>query len=249
MEVSELPSPMPPQAEAPPASIPVLTITFATALPPGGLSAFRGALVEAIGREQHWFHNHSSSEGPGLHYRYPRIQYKARGGKPMLYCMGEGLEAARALIEQPPLLLRYHDGHSAEAAIEAFEFRRSPALLAPPTELRYAYRLRQWQALSQRNYAHYRSLGSMQEVVDMLEQVLASQILVFARAAGWRLPQRLEVRIRDMRPLSRAEYKGFEALLFDVGFRSNILLPDWTGLGKGAALGFGTLRRWSRPDF
>lgn len=39
------------------------------------------------------------------------------------------------------------------------------------------------------------------------------------------------------------EYKGVKVLSFGIGFKTDLSLPEWIGLGKGNSVGWGVLRR------
>lgn len=242
-ESPESPAHIHTEETSPPLSVPAVRVLFDTVLAHSDLSAFRGALVAAVGREHHWLHNHDNeSEQPGLYYRYPLIQYKLRGHQPQLLCLGEGLSTARLFLDQNVWNLNFRD-QQRRIEVEAFEYRKYPLDLADEGDLRYRYRLYQWQALNQQNFARYCELESLRDIIDLLEPILVAQILFFARAVGWHLPHRAVVRITDMYPAQQAEYKGIRPTLFSLGFKSNVRLPDGIGLGKGASLGFGTVQR------
>jgi len=64
----------------------VLTVTFAAPIGKREIGAFRGALIDKVGKEHDWFHNHNNDANAqnSFHYRYPMIQYKRKYDKPML---------------------------------------------------------------------------------------------------------------------------------------------------------------------
>jgi hypothetical protein len=234
-----------------------MRVVFDTVLAPEDLPAFRGALAHAVGLEHEWFHNHHNGAegGTALHYRYPRIQYKLRGRQPMLICIGEGLAAARVFWEQEAWELRIRD-HVRRVEVEECSVRKHRLDLGPPGALRYHYRIRNWQALNQHNYARFREIEAeglgLSGVTGLLEPILTAQILVFARAAGWTLPGEVAVRATELYPVQPLPYKGIQPVLFGLGFRTNIRLPDGIGLGKGCSTGFGTLMRAvqnRQPDY
>ena len=37
--------------------------------------------------------------------------------------------------------------------------------------------------------------------------------------------------------------KDIQVAVLDVGFKCNVALPDWIGLGKGVSKGFGVLKQ------
>jgi hypothetical protein len=56
------------------------------------------------------------------------------------------------------------------------------------------------------------------------------------------------VKILKLHSLHNNTFKGMKMECFDAVFKTNITLPDFIGLGKGASLGFGTLFRMEKKS-
>ena len=67
-----------------------LLVKFENQLPPYKVSAFRGAVIEKVGRE-HLLFNHHIDDKQYL-YQYPLIQYKSIHKQPAILCLGEGVD-------------------------------------------------------------------------------------------------------------------------------------------------------------
>lgn len=225
----------------------VLQIIFDTILSIDELPAFRGALAERVGYEHEWFHNHNNSgQGPAFHYRYPLIQYKLRGNQPMLVCIGQGVDAARMFFEQEDWSLTMKRQFR-QMDIDELRLKKYPLAVEPLEKgLPYTYKLQHWQALNQENYPKFHEAEGLRGMVDFMEPLLANHLISLAKGIDWRIPDRFEVEITEMYPIRYPKYKDIRPMVFNFNFNTNLLLPDHVGIGKGAALGYGTLSRLKR---
>lgn len=200
-----------------------------------------------IGRlweEYDLLHNHA---GDGrLQYRYPLVQYKVLQGIPHIIGLAEGapllakiflelktLKIDEKIYENLHLELSHHETEFGDAG-EAVTYQ----FVTP------------WLALNQQNYQKFRSFGldldkhsSVQHEmqVDMLQSILVNNVIAVAKALRYTLEQR-------HRPIIRLEtcevkFKDQPMLAFKGSFQMNFHLPDFIGLGKSPARGFGTVKR------
>lgn len=61
------------------------------------IPAFRGAIIEKVGRENLLFHQHKNDTE--VLYQYPLIQYKSIGHKPSIFCLGDGADEMHKLFQ------------------------------------------------------------------------------------------------------------------------------------------------------
>ena len=219
----------------------ILRVIFDTILPHRDLPAFRGAMAERVGLEHEWFHNHNNDDSEQrYHYRYSLIQYKLSGHQPMLVCIDQGVEAARMFFDRPDweILMK---GQIRHMMINELHLKKCP--LSIEDDICHTYALYDWQALNQDNYRHYQQLEGLMEIIDFLQPKLVAHILAFCKGIGWYVDREVKVEITEMYPSRTANYKGINPTLFNFAFRTNILLPDNIGLGKGVSLGFGKIRQ------
>ncbi|MEZ4775447.1 MAG: CRISPR-associated endonuclease Cas6 [Bacteroidia bacterium] len=219
----------------------VLNVLFDTIIGPQDLPAFRGAFAHRVGLENEWFHNHDNSESEHkFHYRYPLIQYKRRGNQPQIVCIGQGVEAARMFFDNLVWDMEMN-GVLRPMQVEELVLRKYPIGIGE--EMIYTYQLYDWQPLNQKNYREYQSLQGLMEIIQFLEPKLVAHIISFAKGIRWSIEQKIQLEITEMYPIRTREFKGFEPVLFNFAFQTNVLLPDGIGLGKGASTGFGNIRR------
>ena len=79
----------------------ILRILFDRRIQAKELPAFRGAIIEKVGMDKEWFHNHNNAKpGGALHYRYSLVQYKLFKGYPAVIFIGDGIEEAQHFFAQ-----------------------------------------------------------------------------------------------------------------------------------------------------
>lgn len=219
-----------------------LSITFDTFLNPWELPRFRAAIARKAGLEHEWFHNHDNAHG-GYHQRYPLIQYKLdahnRLQRPMLLCLGDGVEEAQHFFSRPDWSLRIGEkDHTMRIA-----HLRAQQHHLTLSETPITWRIHKWKAFNPENYEHFRTLRGISEQFAFLEKVLSAHLIAFAEGVGWRIPGHFDVKITDLLKQEWADSKDAKVLAFTLDFSSSLTLPDYIGLGKGASMGWGVLRR------
>ncbi len=215
--------------------LPTLFVQFENKLPAWQTPAFRGALIEKVGREQVAFHNHVGDTA--LVYRYPIIQYKSIAGKPSLLCVGQGVEEIHKLFG-----LRNWEVNIAgqEYDLKLGRMDMNQVRLGVWDKV-FSYRIREWLALNEHNYERYQKTESLVERIALLERLLTGNILSFAKGIDWHVDKPIEVCIQELGSQRTIRYKGVPFLAFDVAFSCNIFLPQYLGLGKSASHGFGVV--------
>lgn len=213
-----------------------LTILYDNEIRQREISFFRGAVINSLGDGANvLFHNHT--EGDTKRYSYPLIQYKRIDGKAAITCVEEGAD----IIGQ--FLSKTSDSFSIgnrEVSLEVAQ------IIPEKTDVRVSntytqYYLYHWLPLNSQNYEHYRNTESLIERIQILESVLAGNILSFLSGVGIHLEERFDLKITDINPLGLFTYKGVDLMVFNVAFRANIALPSYIGIGKSASIGNGVL--------
>jgi|GEM_PF-91111 len=248
----------------------LLSVSFDTSIKPWELKQFRGAVAKKVGLENEWFHNHDNSEAspgpskglaspdpskggevvsgkPRYHHRYPLIQYKidTHGDqmRPMLLCLDDCIEEAHHFFSQSDWSLRIgertHDMRIARLHVDQINLN--------VWEQPLPYRLHKWRALNSDNFREWQQMDGIVERIAFLENILAANILSFARGVGWELDKRFEVKITKMLNEEWVSFKDIKVLAFTVEFKANLSMPDFIGLGAGSGEGFGVVRRQASP--
>lgn len=186
------------------------------------------------------FHNHKSNGK--FRYAYPLIQYKIIEGKPTVLGLGEGATLiTKNFLDIDKLILGTSEYNNPEARLEVEDIR----LGNNSAEEMYNYRfISPWLGLNQRNHSTYINEiknSSEDEQYKFLTKILVGNILTFAKGVNWWLEDKIVV-THNVKSVD-VKFKNKDMIGFVGEFTSNIQLPNYIGLGKSTARGFGTVKR------
>ncbi len=219
-----------------------LQLCFDRELPPAQIRYFRAAVIEKSKRQGTLMHNHKGEKG--YYYRYPLVQYKLHYGKACIICLNEGVEEIHYLLTASDLDLKI--GYRTYTF--GIENLRVNMFRVQVWQHMFNYSIINWLGLNDERYKEFTSLESDPLAQkQLLEKTLKGNLLSFAKGIGWHVEERLEVQISDIKHIRRLEFKNARRLSFDLNFQTNVSLPDYLGLGKGASTGFGVVRRYRKP--
>lgn len=212
----------------------ILRIIFEEYISPKELPYFRGVLI-GMSAQDSLFHNHVEQ---GYYYSYPKIQYKIIDGRPAVIGINEGAEALeRIFINIRPV--RCHLGRRyTELNIMSIDEWTGDLIM---TDDVYSYRIDNWLPLNSRNYNEYVHADGLASQVNMLERILIGNILSFAKGINVFFDATVLCRISDLRCYGNDAYKGVGFISFSAIFNTNVLLPQWIGLGKSASMNHGII--------
>lgn len=219
-------------------NIKLLLIRFGATISQSNISSFRGAVIHALNDKDILFHNHLPEKG-GYRYAYPLIQYKRINNKAAILCFEAGTESIGKLFAESDLELNIN------GVTEKFEIESIKAYHQRVQwwDARFNYRIRKWLALNQENYDKFNKLESVAEKSLFLENILKANILSFAKGLNIFFDKQVECKITWLSEPTLTNYKNVKLSMFDAEFITNISIPDFTGLGKGVSIGYGTTVR------
>lgn len=217
----------------------VTVITFLTdiQISEAEIPYWRGAVIRmtgSSGEENIFFHDHN---GSGYRYSYPLIQYKAIDGRAAVVSVGKGADDIGVIFRGMKDGVRI--GRRA-VKMSVSDMKHSVTNVSVDSQ-EHIYTMSRWLPLNQSNYREYSSVEGLVEKCRMLERLLVGNILSFAKGMGIFFEEEVNVEILDVRNQRLYNYKDVKMLGVDVRFRTNVLLPQHIGLGKGVSLGFGTI--------
>lgn len=218
----------------------ILQVFFEEPVAAWELEAFRGAIAGVVGHEHVLFHNHVQD---GFRYSYPGIQYKLVNGKPMIFCIGEGVDEVHHFFREHTGMLLLN-GRSYD--IKVHRVKAENATLQVFDQW-FSYHISKWHPLSQKNYARYKMLDQDNEKHMFLEKILKGNILSMAKGIGWLVDRQIDLRISHIEREDVLPYKGRKLISISAVFSSNVSLPEFIGLGSHTSAGFGMVRRIVKP--
>lgn len=215
----------------------LFVLRYANAITESEISQFRGALNKLLEDEPSLlFHNHTDE---GFRYAYPLIQYKRINGKAALVCINKGTEAVALLLGKANVQC---DLQTRSFALELDGVKAHQHLIQT-WDSTFVYYLRRWLPLNQENFASYQKIEGMVEKCQFLERILSGNILSMGKGLGIHFEHAITTKILNIDRTRIIPYKNVKMMAFDIVFKSNVSLPDYIGLGKGASTGFGVLAR------
>ncbi len=186
--------------------------------------------------DSHLFHNHLP--GKVLSYKTPQIQYRVINGSPALIGIGEGIEIMKQVFfEIDELDISGKTITSNEKQIRLIE-----ADFGQGSEF-YDYRfISPWMALNQNNHREYLMLNT-NERKQKLRRILKGNLLTLSKGFHYTIPDFDSVSVEGwFNPVSR-NFHGIPMHCFTGEFTVNFAIPDYLGLGKQSARGFGVVRK------
>ena len=214
----------------------ILKVVFDTTIEAWEIPAFRGAVNEMLGRRVMMFHNHIGKDD--FNYSYPLIQYKRQGGKPMILCLGEGVDEMHHYFNKRVVMLSI-GGKLHEMKIHSLNLS---TFIIDITQSLTRYSIKNWIALNQSNHPKYKNFTSDADRVAKLEQILISNILSMAKGIDYRITDQIKLQIigkpteGDKKKIKIVKFDSF-----DLEFAVNMILPSHIGLGKRTSIGYGTI--------
>ncbi len=199
------------------------------------IPAFRGAVVEKVGRENILFHNHLEQN---FLYGYPLIQYKIIGKYPAMVCVNQGTEEILKFFQQTDWDMMIH-GQRIQTEIRSIGYDDFICELSP---VPLNYRIYNWFALNESNFIRFSVLENEKEKTEFLEKIMIGNIISFAKGIGWTVDGQIQITIPNLPKLHIFSFKKFQMVGFNLDFTANISLPDFIGLGKSVSRGFGMIR-------
>ncbi len=221
---------------SPPYKISLLRITFDLALSLQELSAFRGAVGKIVGEEHVLFHQHIGKNG--YRYAYPLIQYRFIGKYPAIVCINQGVWDTQKFFEKLGNKIRIN-GDLRSISVRETYYRSFPLQVWKDTT--FEYLIRKWIPFNDRNYRKYFSYPENSfEREELLRNILIGNILSFAKGVGWYVPFPIEIPSLEVLRYDKIAFKPrLRKTAFLIRVKTNVFLPHFIGLGKGASRGYG----------
>jgi hypothetical protein len=178
-------------------------------------------------------HNHLESGVSA--YRYPLVQYKVLEGIPTLVGLNDG---ADLLIEIFLRIKEIEIGERNYPVLEKnIENRRIDIGLSHDL---HAYRFQTlWMALNQHNYEQFLTEPEEQQFKH-LKAILIGNILSFFKSMNYRAEDMIMINLKIIAE-RETQFKNNTMLAYEASFVTNALLPNYAGLGKSVARGFGSI--------
>lgn len=194
----------------------------------------RGYFGRLFQERSELLHNHM---GNGEYrYEYPQVQYKVIDRTPLLVGISEGAELLGELF----LKIRELDidGQTYPVRQKNIEGRQTEIGITGDS---HTFRFETlWMGINQKNHERYIG-GDDLKKQHLLERILIGNCLSFFKSMDHFVEEQIQVKGTFKERSTR--FKNNRMLAFEGMFSTNLMLPDYIGLGKSVARGFGTIKR------
>lgn len=199
---------------------------------PENASKLRGYIANKFS-EYPILHHHIKEVG--LLYTYPRVQYKVISGTPSVLGIEEGAKVLKKISDD---LNELELGNNTYRVTQRALYEQEVEV--KPDRKNHQYRfITPWLALNQDNYKKYKELRDWKEKKEFLNGILVGNILSMCKGLGIVVEKRLH--LHSHLDAEKVEYK-VPLTGFTGEFRTNFVIPDLFGLGKGVSQGFGIVK-------
>tara|TARA_Y100001970_G_scaffold93197_1_gene117486 strand:- start:732 stop:1703 length:972 start_codon:yes stop_codon:yes gene_type:complete len=175
-------------------------------------------------------------------YLYPRVQVKILNEKIFIIGIKEGVEPVMSLIDN----VKSFNFGDITINIDKYEIEENFGQFKVIKKLfRYKF-ITPWIALNKSTGGKYRFLND-QEKPLFLNKLLGQNLLFIAKELGEEIKTKIftKVIVENIVP-EKIEDNGWGA--FAGEFKTNFILPSYTGLGNGITRGYGTLFSLNNPE-
>ena len=214
----------------------ILKIDFENPIRAYEIGKFRGAVIQNAGKEHILFHNHV---GEDFRHSYPLIQYKCISDKAAVICIEEGVDEIHHFFESNTRKFILEDKET-ELKVKHLGVN---SFTMQVWDRKFPYSIINWLALNSENYSEFNKIEGLAQRCQFLESLLTANIISFAKGIDWYIEKEVSVTVQNIDKIGTIKYKNIQMQSFNLKFSTNVFLPDFIGLGKGASTGFGTVKQ------
>ena len=216
--------------------IKVLEIIFlSTHLRKADIPKFRGFLANKY-PNYNLIHNHL--ENGKLRYSYPQIQFKTINGHPAIIGIKEGIAVLKQVFMESNNI---KIGNKEETIYEKSISLKEEEFGIADKYIDYQF-LSPWMALNQENYEKYKVMNRFEQM-QFLKHILRENLKTISKGFDYTIPDIEEVKVDGNFIKKEVNFKNLKMICFTGSFLTNFYLPDFLGIGKQVARGFGMVRK------
>lgn len=195
---------------------------------------FRGSVASQY-RDFTLLHNHLEDR---VVFQYPQVQFKRIRNNPTMVGILDGEKVLQQLFFQ----LNQIDINGTIYQIQERNIQHCTQPFGQTNELHTYEFTSPWMALNQENHRKYIQLPRPMRN-QFLATILRGNLMSLSKGFDYMIPdiQSLQTYV-DLKE-TRCNFKNNQMLCFTGSFTTNFFIPDYLGIGKQVARGFGTVRR------
>lgn len=182
------------------------------------------------------FHNHLP--GGSQSFAFPRIQYRIIDGAPALLGIKEGIDILKKVffeINELEINGRSITVNERQVTLIEEEFGQCDS------SLHYRF-LSPWMALNQENDREYHKLAESHRREKLLK-ILTGNLVTLSKGFQYTIPDRDSLNVNGTFRVVAVNFHNIPMHCFYGDFSVNFIIPDFLGIGKQTARGFGVLMK------
>lgn len=171
-------------------------------------------------------------------YKFPKIQYRLFNGNPALIAMEEGIEVLKEvffLSDEMVIGNKIYNLNEKEILSYDVEINQQNDFL-------YYRFISPYMALNQENYLKYQNADKYDKIA-LLKDILKNNLKTISKGFSYEIPDFDSIRLEANLKQKLINFKNVKMLCFTGDFKTNFLIPDYWGLGKQTARGFGVVKQ------
>lgn len=216
--------------------IKIITILFDTVkMYPGDLPKLRGYFAQKFS-DNIEFHNHLPDGG--FSYSYPVIQYRIINGHPALIGVNAGIELIKNLFfDLDELIINEKKYNLPEKEIVLLEQELGEA----NDYINYRF-TSPWMALKEENFRKYIKMNKPEQQ-QFLKVLLRENLKSLCKGFDYWIEDIEKIKVEGFFREKLVNFKSRKMLCFYGDFMINFHIPQYLGLGKQSARGFGVVEK------
>lgn len=187
------------------------------------------------------------SDNPLLHnhlpngkfsYKFPKIQYRLFDGNPALIAMEDGIDVLKEvffLSEEMTIGDRVITLNEKEIISLDVEINQQ-------NDFSYYQFISPYMALNQENYLKYQE-SDKYDKEKLLKNIIKNNLKTISKGFSYEIPDFENITVEANLKTKMVNFKNVKMLCFTGDFKTNFLIPDYWGIGKQTARGFGVVKQ------
>jgi len=181
-------------------------------------------------------HNHLP--GGKFSYKLPLIQYRIINKNPALIGIGKGFEIIKKILFDSDKITISDKNYSINEktiSVEGVDFGQRKEF--------FQYRfISPWMALNEDNYKKYGLLNPIEQQ-QFLKNLMRGNLKTLSKGFNYWIEDFENLQVEGFFKPQLINFKNQKMLCFRGEFTTNFLIPDYLGLGKQSARGFGVVKK------
>ncbi|TSA23654.1 hypothetical protein D4R71_08205 [bacterium] len=182
-------------------------------------------------------HNHLKDGS--FRYSYPLIQFKTIDHKPAIIGINEGIELLKKVFME---IEDIQIGDRRKVINEKSILLKEEEFGAADDFIDYRF-LSSWMSLNQENYNKYNRMNRYDQMT-FLKHILRENLKTISKGFGYTIPDIDMVKVDGRFTGKTVNFKNIEMLCFVGSFITNFHIPEYLGIGKQVARGFGMVGKF-----